>query len=369
MAALATHEAQVRYSNLVDLRLRASLVTLDSGSVPVFNTRYEGSPTAGAVKIPVRDAEVEVNDYDHQNGAGLTVGSTNYISVTDFKDQVVNELIDGYEAAAVPDNLVADRLDSAGYAGSKILDADGILTLAQAATLAGSKVALTKDTVFDEFVDAGTYLSDNNVPMQGRWAIVRPSVLAALIKSPDFIKQSEIGQNLVQQGYVGLCNGFAIKVSNVLPYGAEFIVGHADWCHRIREWMVLPHVQDLSGSGKFIGASAVQGRWVYKHVVSKAKTVYMKCTILILALVSAAGATIGTTKVTVSPAVTAGNTYAYKVGTAADVPASGADLTAWAAWDGTEDITAATGSLLIIAEIDGTKKAVKAGTVIVKAAK
>ena len=40
----------------------------------------------------------------------------------------------------------------------------------------------------------------------------------------------------------------------------EFICGHPNWCHRVMEWQVPVHLQDLAGSGKYIGASAVQGR-------------------------------------------------------------------------------------------------------------
>ena len=54
------------------------------------------------------------------------------------------------------------------------------------------------------------------------------------------------------------------------------IVGHPDWCHRVEEWSVAIHLQDLNGSGKYIGASAVQGRKVYAHKVSKAKAVVIK---------------------------------------------------------------------------------------------
>lgn len=106
------HTLQERYSQLVDLKLRATLVKKDG---VIFNNRYEGNPTAGAVKIPVRDTEVTVGTYDKQEGATMTHGSTSYLTVTVDKDYAVNELIDGYDAAAVPDNLVADRLDSAGY--------------------------------------------------------------------------------------------------------------------------------------------------------------------------------------------------------------------------------------------------------------
>ena len=67
------HEAQVRYSKLVDLKLRATLVKKVG---VICNSRYEGSPKAGSVKVPVRDTEVAVNDYDKQTGAELTGGDT-----------------------------------------------------------------------------------------------------------------------------------------------------------------------------------------------------------------------------------------------------------------------------------------------------
>ena len=49
------HIAQERYSTLVDEKLRYTLVTKDN---LIFNTRYEGNPKAGKVKVPVRDTEV-----------------------------------------------------------------------------------------------------------------------------------------------------------------------------------------------------------------------------------------------------------------------------------------------------------------------
>ena len=91
------HEAQVRYSKLVDLKLRATLVKKVG---VICNSRYEGSPKAGSVKVPVRDTEVAVNDYDKQTGAELTGGDTTYLTVNIDKDKAVNEIIDGFDAAS-----------------------------------------------------------------------------------------------------------------------------------------------------------------------------------------------------------------------------------------------------------------------------
>lgn len=270
------HEQRVRYSELIDKKMRAALVTVDSGAMPVFNTRYEGDPKAGAVKIPVRDAEVKTGDYHKVNGIDLTTGDTTYLTVTDFNDKAVNELIDGYDAAAVPANLVADRLDSAGYAMSSLLDTDGIATLEAEGTVAANTTPLTPATVYAAVVAARTALSKVNVPTSGRFMIVSPDTYALMLSDTNnFIRQGDMSQTLVEQGYIGMMAGFAIKESNNLDPTTEFIAGHADWCTRIKEWTVEPSVNDLK-DGKHIGASAVQGRYVYKHKVTKSVAVYVK---------------------------------------------------------------------------------------------
>ena len=74
----------------------------------------------------------------------------------------------------------------------------------------------------------------------------------------------------------GKIAGFNIYESNNLSANTEIIAGHPDWCTRVNEWQVAVHLQDLSGSGKYIGASAVQGRKIYAHKVTKSKAVQIK---------------------------------------------------------------------------------------------
>lgn len=269
------HTQQDRWSSLVDVKLRASLVTKDG---IIFNTRYEGNPKAGAVKIPVRDTEVSVAAYSKTDGANLGTGSTSYLTLTIDKDYAVNELIDGYDAAAVPDNLVADRLDSAGYSLALQLDKDGIAALEAGGTAFGTTTALTKSTIYETFVDLRTALSAANVPAERRFALVSPAVFALVLKSPEFISASNLGDAVKQSGAQGRIAGFNVYESNNLAETTEIIAGHPDWCTRVNEWQVAVHLQDLSGSGKYIGASAVQGRKIYAHKVTKAAAVQIKKT-------------------------------------------------------------------------------------------
>lgn len=280
------HTAQERYAKLVDAKLRNTLVTKDN---LIFNNRYEGDPKAGKVKIPVRDTEVEVKDYDKANGIDPSVGSTTYLDLTIDHDEAVNEVIDGFDAASVPDGIVAERLDSAGYSLGLSMDKNSmdVLQSQTDANISATKTAITASTAYKEALAAKRVLSRAGVPNEGRWMIVSPEYLELLLQDPLFVKQGDLSQELVQQGVVGKIAGFIVFESNNMDFESttrvdskktttEFICGHPNWCHRVQEWQVAVHLQDLSGSGKYIGASAVQGRKVYGIKVSKPKTLYIK---------------------------------------------------------------------------------------------
>lgn len=90
-------------------------------------------------------------------------------------------------------------------------------------------------------------------------------------------------------------------------------------------------------------------------------------TLGVLNVNSVAGTATGDTKVTVSPAKASGNSYKYKVGASANAVTYGQNVQTWSAWDGSADITAATGQVITIVECDSSYKAVKAGHATVTA--
>ena len=283
---LFSHAHQERWSSLVDAKLRQMLVTRDNY---IFNTNYEGDPKAGKVKIPVRDTEVETKDYDKANGIDPAAGTTTYMDLDIDQDKAVNELIDGFDAAAVPDNIIADRLDSAGYSLALEMDKKSInvLETTSGVNVSATKTAATETTAYKEVLAARTYLSKKGVPQDGRWLIVSPDFMAVLMMDDHFIRQGDLSQQMKNAGAVGSVAGFAVYESNNLMVDnttvvsskkttTEFIAGHPNWCHRVQEWSVDVHNQDLAGSGKYIGASAVQGRKIYGVKVSKPQTLYIK---------------------------------------------------------------------------------------------
>jgi len=307
--ATYTHTRQDRYSSLVLAKLRQELVLKDG---IVFNNDYEGNPVAGKVRIQVRDTEVSVGDYDVATGKALTQGATTYMDILVNKDKAVNELIDGYEAAAVPDSLVADRLDSAGYSLAVQLDGDGGTELLSAGTT--NNVALIdKDTVYAVLVDIRTKMSKAKIPLTQRYALVTPDFYALLLKSPEFIKASDLGDAVVQTGAIGKIAGFTVYEWNDATPGLSCVCGHPRWATRVNEWSVPISLNDLTNT--YIGASAVQGRMVYAHKVTRAAAIQVVYSPAALVVTLTKSSTAG--KTTIS--VTGSGTYKYRINPATRV--------------------------------------------------
>ena len=247
------HANQERWSKLVDAKLRNQLVTRDNY---IFNNRYEGDPKAGKVKIPVRDTEVSVKDYNKATGIDPEAGTTTYLELNIDQDEAVNELIDGFDAASVPDGIVADRLDSAGYSLGLSIDKKSIeaLQAASGATISATKTAATEANAYKLALEAKRVLSRKGVPADGRFMIVSPEYLEVLMLDEHFIKRGDLSQEMVQAGVAGKIAGFNVFESNNMDYEnttrvaskkttTEFICGHPNWCHRVMEWQVPVHLQ------------------------------------------------------------------------------------------------------------------------------
>lgn len=355
------HTTRERYSELVLEKVRSELVLSDGF---VFNNDYEGDPTAGAVKIPVRDDEVAVSDYDKANGIAPTHGGTAYVTLVIDKDKAINELIDGYDAASVPGRLIADRLDSGGYSLAKQIDTDGATVLLAGATVKNA-AQLTSDTIYSTIVDIRTDMSKANIPNDGkRYLLVTPDTLALLLKCPEFIRATTLGDETVEKGFVGKIAGFKVKEWNDGTAGLSMIAGHPKFATRASEWGVGVHVQDLSQSGTYIGACAVQGRRVYGHKVLRSeaiRAVYAPGT-LGVSLAAATGSGASGKTVAAITGGTEGMTYAYKANPSARA-AYGETATEYAGTEltsGTTKITASAGDVLEVVGLKDSKVALAA---------
>ena len=343
---------QERYSTLVLAKLRSEAVLKDG---VVFNNDYEGTPTAGAVKIPVRDTEVSVSDYDKSNGITAGTGTTTYQTLTINKDKAVAEIIDGYDAAGVPDSLTADRLDSAGYSLAQTLDNDGGSILLSEGT-AYNAASVDSTTAYDLIVDVRKEMSKAKVPTQGRYLLATPDFYALLLKDKEhFVGASALGDIVKQSGAVGKIAGFTVYEWNDSTANLQFVAGHPKFATRLNEWKEPIKLEDLK-DGKHIGASWVNGRMVYAHKVLRPLAIRPVYAPASLTATLAKGTTSGTTIATVSAGNT-GTTYAYKVNPTAratynqtSAAYGGTSLTS-----GTTEISASDGDVIEIVNLSSSK--------------
>lgn len=357
------HESQERYSKLVLAKLRKNLVLADG---IVFNNDYEGDPTAGAVKIPVRDKEVSARDYDKAKGTSPESGTTTYKPLLITKDVVVNEIIDNYDAEAVPDDLVADRLDSASYALANRIDDEGATTLIEGSTHI-SMGAISSINAYDVVVDLRTRMSKANVPSKDnmRYLLATPDFYSFLLKNEYFVSASNLGDSVKQEGIVGRIAGFNVIEWNDDTAGLQCIAGHPKFATRAEEFSAAPKVVSLDGDANFVKASAVKGRVVFDHAVLRKSAIYAVFAPAPIELVTSA---FGGGKVTLTTAAIATGSFVYRVNPTkrAAYEETFTDIKETNAWTSGSEISAKKGDIVEIIDLNDKDKCVAVGYIKVE---
>jgi len=271
-----THELPYRFATTINKILRKKNLLRNTAG-----RTYEGSPQSGAVKIPVRDTEVSVGDYDVVTGVTLGTSATTYLTVTVDKNVAVNELIDGYEAAAVPDGLIAQRLVSGAYSLESNAEADFIAELKSGGTESTNVTALTKTTAYASIVTEIGELLKIGVEQESIKVAITSDLETLLLQDTNYTNTaSTVGSERAMNGVINLIRGCEVYRSDKLGLinttnNVEFVVYSTDYAQAGDEWLVMPQINDLK-NGTHIGASALQGRWVYFNKVTRATGVRIK---------------------------------------------------------------------------------------------
>ena len=126
--------------------------------------------------------------------------------------------------------------------------------------------------------------------------------------------------------------------------------------------VTFANIQEFSGATTDGTAISVELHF------NAAPTVVGGATLALLTVVSIAGTSAGDTAIHVNPLLTGGNSYRYQTGTNLSLPELNQDVSAFASWNGTDDITATTGDDIVIVEVNGSNLAVKAGKATVTSA-
>lgn len=269
-----THQRQERYAKTIVELMRPYLRVRS-----LFTRDYEGDPKAGAVKVPVRNTDVSVQDYDVVSGVDLTTSATTYLDIPINKNKAINELIDGYEAVAVPDNLVAQRMESGAYSIAKTLENDALAVLTTSGNFTASATQgtnSTAQTIYADILKDIAQLKKLGVDATRIKVIIDSDTEVLLLTDEKFSNTaSQIGAELARNGVVGRINGCDTYTEDLSALEVQYMVIAPDWCKAIDEWKINPRVVDINDASH-VGASKLEGRIVYANAVTNNKAVVVK---------------------------------------------------------------------------------------------
>lgn len=279
IATNGTHKRRETYANEVLAMAKSKLNIYDD-----FSTDYEIDGATGQINVPTRSAEVTISDYDILNGVALTQSATDYKVLPIDKNYAINELIDGYESEAVPDNLRANRIEAAGYSLGLKKENMAIAELVAKGTRSSDTTALTKEDAYEKIAKEIANMKKRNMEVASMRVVVNADTELLLLTDNKFANTAgTLGAELVREGVIGKINGVATKPNYLLPEGVEFIIYDKRFTQKYEVWSVEPSINDIK-DGKHIGASVLQGRQVGGLMVTNALGVQVKTTDSVISL-------------------------------------------------------------------------------------
>ena len=271
IAINGTHKRRETYATEV-LAMAKSKVNIYED----FSTDYEIDGATGAIKVPTRDATVTISDYDILNGIALTQSATEYVDLPVDKNYAINELIDGYEAEAVPDNIRANRIEAAGYSLGLKKENLAITALVTDGTTSSDTTALTEGNAYKKIAAEVSNMKKRNMDITQMRIVVSADTELLLLTDEKFANTSgQLGAELIREGVIGKINGVPVKANYLMPANVEFMVYDKRFMQKYEVWSVEPTINNLA-DGKHIGASALQGREVGGLKITNALGVQIK---------------------------------------------------------------------------------------------
>lgn len=263
---MATNYAE-KYSSKVDERFTKASIT-DSA----VNKEYDFIGV-NAVKVFTVET-VALTDYQMD-------GTNRYGTPTELQDSVQTMILTQDKSFTFTlDKRNEDDSAGAKRAGTALrrevdeiiiptIDKYRINAMVEGAGNQTTAAVITSDNAYSTFLDAQNLLMEDFVPSTGRFAYVSPSFFKMIKMDDAFIKASDMSQEMLTNGTVGMIDGVNIipVPSSYLPSDVEFIITH-------KSAMVSPvklseYKTHIDPPG--INGTLVEGRIYYDAFVLKNK--------------------------------------------------------------------------------------------------
>ena len=182
----------------------------------ISNTDYEGEISGQGDKVVIRTVPaVTINDY-----AGTVSNqelTTAKVEMLIDKAKYYSFKIDDVLAAQADINMLEAASSDAAEGMRVAVESDVLSSVVTGATTIGAQTTITSSNVLAEILELSTALDNLNIPEEGRFIVLPPSMISLL-------KQSELRQayltgdseSPLRNGRVGMVDRFTVYQSNML---------------------------------------------------------------------------------------------------------------------------------------------------------
>lgn len=155
------------------------------------------------------------------------------------------------------------------------IDKYRIQKLVEGAGTTATEAAVTKDNAYDVFLDGTNALMENGVPESGRIAFVSANFYKSIKLDPSFIQASDMAQDMLVRGSVGMVDGVQIipVPTSYLPANVEFVITHpVAMCSPVKLSEYITHDNPPG-----INGTLIEGRIYFDAFVmdQKKKAIYL----------------------------------------------------------------------------------------------
>jgi hypothetical protein len=189
----------------------------------LVNRDFEGDIQSAGDVVHVRTfGDVTVNDYSRDMTISfqsltdpmvdLTIDQQKYFAfkVDDLdKAQANIDILEGYAGRAAI--AIRDVVDSRLMGHYADVDAGNVIGTDLA------PITLTSGNIYSYITQLGEKLDNANVSSEGRNLVITPKFKTMLLQSIEFTRATSLGDNVIQNGYIGNVAGFGVHVTTNNP--------------------------------------------------------------------------------------------------------------------------------------------------------
>ena len=189
----------------------------------LVNRDFEGDIQSAGDVVHVRTfGDVTINNYTRDMTISfqsltdpmvdLTIDQQKYFAfkVDDLdKAQANLDILEGYAGRAAI--AIRDVVDSRLIGHYADVDSGNVIGTDV------SPITLTSSNIYNYITQLGEKMDNCNVPSEGRNLVITPKFKTMLLQATEFTRATSLGDNVIQNGYIGNVAGFAVHVTTNNP--------------------------------------------------------------------------------------------------------------------------------------------------------